>query len=890
MKCTNCGTDNKEGLRFCEECGQPLNQASSIPTDGNACPACGYTNRAGVRFCEECGSSLTGMPRRGQSKQRKTSFQLGKKLYVAGGLVSGVLLICCVAGIIIFAPRASNPPPVAYNNSQPTEDVVVNTATGEPATAIAEASNEIMYGPADGGFDHQLGQAQWREAGLYVSDFIAEVTFYNPAPAYDAEQTWDYGIAFRGRDERWMLLSIFSDGGWFLMCGISGENSFPETGVLSSFNGGAGDPNTIELYANGTTGRLSVNGEHVSGLDLSCASGPGDVSLSANFHNPALEGAVTSFSGFTVRAVGGEMADVAPIITEPPVEQPAQPSTGSGCTDRAELLSETVKSGAVYPSHSSFVKTWIVKNAGTCTWTTDYAMNFINGDQMDAESAVRLTGEVQPNASTLIAAEMTSPVNSGSYRGDWFLSSSSGDTFGWGSNADKAFEVSIQVDEEAMAVPELGSADASFETEMPGMGGGAATDTDEDGLNDGFEEWIANAFVPIFQYDEDEDVPREQVMRFYQVTPIYKTSPNVWNYPQYQFPEYQGPPGILITYVVAYTWDTGDAVLGIEAHAGDAEAIRIFLVNPRNDPFTWNPVVIMIKRHFDDPEAYYSYQFQWSQTHPIVWVSEDKHAMYSNWEECDDYSVGFEYCDSKGYQINSPIVSGGDGFNVGERLNHPFSEIPNNTLGLFANEFVWSSSASKLPVYDNQGNVIGSYDAAENFCGGYSGSKCGGGMDGKWWPMSNPQSRGYLARLLSNYANNSYKAFYGAEYEICFYTGDVDHAGTDYFVDIDLLGTAHSQSFYNFDNASKNFERGKTDCFQVGSYNLEEKLTGLTVYAYWDFDDDAEWYLEKVTVRELLTGEFWNFSCNCWIRDDGLYDDDIGLTPYGSGLTLQPSQ
>src|SRR6516165_6489451 len=51
MRCTSCGTDNREGAKFCDACGTPLPLS---------CPACGTANRSGAKFCNACGASLTG--------------------------------------------------------------------------------------------------------------------------------------------------------------------------------------------------------------------------------------------------------------------------------------------------------------------------------------------------------------------------------------------------------------------------------------------------------------------------------------------------------------------------------------------------------------------------------------------------------------------------------------------------------------------------------------------------------------------------------------------------------------------------------------------------------------------------------------------------------------
>ena len=49
MKCPRCQADNREGRRFCAECGASLNLA---------CPSCGFSNEAGEKFCGGCGQPL----------------------------------------------------------------------------------------------------------------------------------------------------------------------------------------------------------------------------------------------------------------------------------------------------------------------------------------------------------------------------------------------------------------------------------------------------------------------------------------------------------------------------------------------------------------------------------------------------------------------------------------------------------------------------------------------------------------------------------------------------------------------------------------------------------------------------------------------------------------
>jgi polyhydroxyalkanoate synthesis regulator phasin/DNA-directed RNA polymerase subunit RPC12/RpoP len=55
-KCPDCGTDNPPNTKFCKECGKKL-EAPPAPPSGK-CPDCGNENAPGTKFCNECGKKL----------------------------------------------------------------------------------------------------------------------------------------------------------------------------------------------------------------------------------------------------------------------------------------------------------------------------------------------------------------------------------------------------------------------------------------------------------------------------------------------------------------------------------------------------------------------------------------------------------------------------------------------------------------------------------------------------------------------------------------------------------------------------------------------------------------------------------------------------------------
>src|SRR2546425_5489646 len=50
MRCASCGFDNRDGAKFCNECGAPLVLR---------CASCGTENPGGAKFCSECRAPLT---------------------------------------------------------------------------------------------------------------------------------------------------------------------------------------------------------------------------------------------------------------------------------------------------------------------------------------------------------------------------------------------------------------------------------------------------------------------------------------------------------------------------------------------------------------------------------------------------------------------------------------------------------------------------------------------------------------------------------------------------------------------------------------------------------------------------------------------------------------
>lgn len=98
--------------------------------------------------------------------------------------------------------------------------------------------------------------------------------------------------------------------------------------------------------------------------------------------------------------------------------------------DVAQFIDDvTIPDGTVLEPNETFTKTWRLKNNGTCSWTTSYAIVFSNGDSLGGPATQALTGNVNPGQSLDISVNLKAPATPGSYKGYWKLRNGSGVLF-----------------------------------------------------------------------------------------------------------------------------------------------------------------------------------------------------------------------------------------------------------------------------------------------------------------------------------------------------------------------------------------------------------------------------------------------------------------------------
>ncbi len=145
-----------------------------------------------------------------------------------------------------------------------------------------------------------------------------------------------------------------------------------------------------------------------------------------------------------------QMHTVAPTRTLVPMLTPylaaALPQGQTACFNAAEFVKDiSFPDGTSIKPKQKFTKVWSLKNIGTCTWDSEYAIVHVWGDQMKGGSPQPIGEAVEPGTIIQIAVDLVAPLNPGSYQGDWMLQDTEANKFGTGYKAREHFWVAINV-------------------------------------------------------------------------------------------------------------------------------------------------------------------------------------------------------------------------------------------------------------------------------------------------------------------------------------------------------------------------------------------------------------------------------------------------------------
>jgi hypothetical protein len=118
-----------------------------------------------------------------------------------------------------------------------------------------------------------------------------------------------------------------------------------------------------------------------------------------------------------------------PTPTETPT--PAVTATAQQCDNSAWISDVSVPDGTHMVAGQEFIKTWKVKNTGTCTWTTGYRIVFSYGEKMSG-LPTPLSAEVAPGTEVELSVNLKAPLKNGNFFANWRLANNNGYAFGEG--------------------------------------------------------------------------------------------------------------------------------------------------------------------------------------------------------------------------------------------------------------------------------------------------------------------------------------------------------------------------------------------------------------------------------------------------------------------------
>ena len=105
----------------------------------------------------------------------------------------------------------------------------------------------------------------------------------------------------------------------------------------------------------------------------------------------------------------------------------APPAAATG--DKAELSGQTPTDGTNVQKNATFTNTIVLKNVGTTTWTTQYALAYYAGDRMGSPNDFNMPHEVKPNETVRLVFDMKADSSTGTKRTIWAVRNAEGVNF-----------------------------------------------------------------------------------------------------------------------------------------------------------------------------------------------------------------------------------------------------------------------------------------------------------------------------------------------------------------------------------------------------------------------------------------------------------------------------
>jgi hypothetical protein len=131
--------------------------------------------------------------------------------------------------------------------------------------------------------------------------------------------------------------------------------------------------------------------------------------------------------------------------TATPTSTPTSTPTPIPCHLAKFVSDVTIPDGTLVDANTQFIKTWRLKNMGSCAWDASYQIVFVEGTAMSRLKTFPWTGGVVGYGGTAdISVNLFAPGAAGAYQGNFMLLAPDGTYFGLGME-NKSFWVKIVV-------------------------------------------------------------------------------------------------------------------------------------------------------------------------------------------------------------------------------------------------------------------------------------------------------------------------------------------------------------------------------------------------------------------------------------------------------------
>ena len=113
--------------------------------------------------------------------------------------------------------------------------------------------------------------------------------------------------------------------------------------------------------------------------------------------------------------------------TNTPSSASAPPVKTSG--DKCDWVDQSPKDGTQIQKSASWDMTFVIKNSGTTTWSTKYALRFWGGDRMGGPIDYYLLNDVKPGEMYRFVFPMTASTDTGKRQANWVIQNPEGGNF-----------------------------------------------------------------------------------------------------------------------------------------------------------------------------------------------------------------------------------------------------------------------------------------------------------------------------------------------------------------------------------------------------------------------------------------------------------------------------